>query len=150
MARIRHAYIAPISIALGALFGVLLLRHPTQTTPKAFISTGNIRIPVTIADTVHERERGLSGTASLQAGTGTLFIFPKAGMYGFWMKDMQYPLDIVWIDDMWKVVGVQTASPDSYPTVFYPPSDVRYVLEINAKEATVDNLLIGTELQFHP
>ena len=45
-----------------------------------------------------ERSQGLSGRPNLAAGTGMLFVFEQAGSYAFWMKDMRFPLDMVWID----------------------------------------------------
>lgn len=133
--------------AIGALlFGVLLLRSD-RVSP--YVTAGEMQIPVTIADSPAQRERGLSGTESLSKGTGKLFIFERPGTYGFWMKDMQYPIDIVWIDAGWKVVGVAAqVLPESYPEMVYPPSEVLYVLELNAGEASGDNFKPGALLDF--
>ncbi|OHA92045.1 MAG: hypothetical protein A3J09_00920 [Candidatus Zambryskibacteria bacterium RIFCSPLOWO2_02_FULL_51_21] len=91
-----------------------------------------------IANTDAERTQGLSGRASLPAGTGLLFVFESPGKYGFWMKDMNFPIDIVWLGDGMLPVGIEkNVSPDSYPQVFYPPVPVRYVLEVNAGESSV-------------
>lgn len=135
-----------IVIATGALlFGVLLLR----STDNPRIMAGDTSIPVTIADTPALRERGLSGTSSLPKGMGKLFIFEHPDTYGFWMKDMHYPIDIVWIDTGWKVIGVAArVLPESYPEVVYPPSEVLYVLELNAGEASGDNFKPGALLDF--
>ncbi len=145
-------------IAGGALFGVLLLclisikNHPVEVgrpeLDQAKIHVGDKIIPVTIADTQPLRSQGLSGTPSLKTGTGKLFIFPKTAIQGFWMKDMQYPIDIVWIDEAWKVIGItEHVDPASYPTIFYAPAPVPYVLEINAGEAAVDNFGVGVQLR---
>ena len=135
-----------IFLALGALFGALFLR-PDQSPETARIIAGSTVIPVTIADTDESREQGLSGTPTLAPGTGKLFIFDHPGKYSFWMKDMNYPIDIVWIDEEWKVVSITEAvSPLSYPMTFYPSEPVRYVLEVNAYEAVPLNLSIGTQL----
>jgi uncharacterized membrane protein (UPF0127 family) len=50
-----------------------------------------------VADTRKERVRGLSGTASLANGTGMLFVHPRAGNYSYVMRDMAFPLDIVFV-----------------------------------------------------
>lgn len=135
-----------IVIAGGALFGALFLHGP-KSAPQ--IIAGEAFIPVSVADTQFLRERGLSATSSLPQGTGKLFIFEHPGTYGFWMKDMQYPIDIVWIDAGWKVLGVAAhVLPESYPEVVYPPSEVRYVLELNAGEASGDNFKPGALLDF--
>lgn len=140
------------SIAIGALFVVLFLygRYVPEytgistTTYEALIVSGDLRIPVTIADTPEEQQQGLSGTALLPTDTGKLFVFNTPGNYGFWMKDMHYPLDIIWIDSTMRVVGITTdIRPDTYPTVFYPPQDVSYVLEVNAGFSTAHHLEVN-------
>ena len=137
-----------IGIALGALFGVLLLRSNDGRYPAARIITGSTSIPVTVADTPSLREKGLSNTLSLPPGTGKLFLFDIADTKGFWMKDMHYPIDIVWIDSNWKVVGVSEAvDPSSYPAVFYSPVPVQYVIEVNAHESAKDGLIVDAHLR---
>ncbi len=135
-------------LAIGALFLVLLLHSREVSAPIALpvfdatISNGLIDIPVDIADTELEREKGLSGTTSLPQNSGKLFIFNTSGDYGFWMKDMQYAIDIIWIDSNFRIIGItKDVAPESYPEVFYSPSPVKYVLEVNAGFSTVHNLL---------
>lgn len=144
-----------VLITGGALLIVLLLcflfLHPkaeapiTQvgaiSSPTWVLSFGSFTIPITIADTPVLQEQGLSGTLSLPAESGKLFIFDKPDFYGFWMKDMAYSLDIVWIDETMKIVGItKDVFPDTYPQVFYPPEKVRFVLEVNAGFSTTHNL----------
>lgn len=100
------------------------------------VVVGGNTVPVSIADTALLREKGLSDTVSLPRKTGKLFVFDLPGMYGFWMKDMQYPIDIIWIDESYNVVSVtENVGPETYPSVFYPDRSVQYVLEVNAYEA---------------
>lgn len=54
---------------------------------------------VEIADTDEKRTRGLSGRDKLEQNEGMLFVFPSPGFYRFWMKDMKFPLDFIWIDN---------------------------------------------------
>ncbi len=137
-----------ISIALGALLLVLFLRFGLSNH-HSYIFADDTRIPVSVADTPVLREHGLSGTLSLAPHTGKLFIFTSADTYGFWMKDMEYPIDIVWIDKNWNVIDISSnVAPMSYPTIYKPAFPAMYVLEINANEATVDNLVVGTKLTF--
>ncbi len=144
-----------ILIAGGALLVVLLLRslflHKEQLPPALevgnatekewVLSLGSFSIPVTLADSPEEREQGLSGTLSLPKESGLLFLFDKPDFYGFWMKDMAYPLDIVWIDKDFKIIGIsKDIAPNSYPQIFYPPSPAQFVLEVNAGFSTQHNL----------
>jgi uncharacterized membrane protein (UPF0127 family) len=76
-----------------------------------------------------------------------LFVFPKADTYGFWMKDMQVPIDIIWLSDQGRILGIEDSiAPSTYPTTFYPPSPVRYVLEVRAGLAREKGWESGTLL----
>ncbi|MDO8565197.1 MAG: DUF192 domain-containing protein [bacterium] len=113
------------------------------------LKIGDASIRVEIADTEEERNQGLSDRLSIDNGSGMLFIFEIPGTYGFWMHDMNFPIDIVWIASDWNVVGVQTQiNPDTYPEVFYPPNSVKYVLEINSGEASRLGIDTGSILYF--
>lgn len=60
-------------------------------------------------------------------------VYPTDGKHAVWMKDMHYPLDIVWLDKDKKVIYiVKNAPPDSYPEKFVPKKDARYILELPA------------------
>jgi uncharacterized membrane protein (UPF0127 family) len=145
----RVLYVFSI-IAIGALLLVLLLRSRVAThvvVPKGYdavLSTQNLSIPVTIADTPEEQEVGLSYTSSLEQNTGKLFVFNTVGKYGFWMKDMNYSLDLVWIDKDFKIIAIdKNVTPESYPNIFYPPKEVQYVLEVNAGFSTANDLSVN-------
>lgn len=121
----------------------------TPATPEASIEYKGRTIAVNIAETDATREQGLSGTPSLAPDTGMFFIFEKAGNYGFWMKDMSYPIDIVWLDADFRIVHIaENLAPATYPAVFYPHTDALYVLEINAFDARRYNFVQGAQLQF--
>lgn len=99
---------------------------------------------IKIADTDEERALGLSGTKNISNREGLLFVFPTDDVYGFWMKDMNFPIDIVWIDKNMKIVHIEkNLSPESYPKVFTPDAESRYVLEISAGQAEQLKLKIG-------
>lgn len=120
------------------------------TSYKIFI--GTVGLDVTLADSPEERKQGLSGTERLRDLEGKLFLFDTADKHGIWMKDMNYPIDIVWIDEDFSIVHiVSNASPDSYPkTIFYPDTPARYVLEVNALFVDNYQLEIGQKLTLPP
>jgi uncharacterized membrane protein (UPF0127 family) len=94
-----------------------------------------------------EREQGLSYRNSLENNTGMFFVFEKSDNYGFWMKDMRFSIDIVWIDEDLNIVKVsENVSPDTYPKSLYPDSPVKYVLELNSGEASSIGLKKGIAL----
>lgn len=146
-----------ILIITGALFAVLFVRPRSsgrqdivkETAGTQVLYGGALPILVSIADTDEERQQGLSHTAKLAPQTGMLFIFDTPGRYGFWMKDMQYPLDIVWLDADMRVISVdENVRPESYPETVYPAEDARYVLELNAFEASRIGIVSGQKLYF--
>lgn len=102
-----------------------------------------------IADTDQKEELGLGYRQSLPPDGGMIFAFDNSGIYDFWMENMKFPLDIVWIGADKKVVGVVRAlSPETYPNTVSPSKEVAYVLEINSGAAANFDIATGTELIF--
>ncbi|MEK7646656.1 MAG: DUF192 domain-containing protein [Patescibacteria group bacterium] len=113
------------------------------------IQAPNGTISAMIADTDVLRQHGLSDRPSMPPDVGMLFIFPEIGTQSFWMKDMHFSLDIVWIDEHKQVVGIaENVSPDSYPEAFTSPVPIKYVLELNAGKAADFGLKKGSQLGF--
>ncbi|MBU1179932.1 DUF192 domain-containing protein [Patescibacteria group bacterium] len=92
-----------------------------------------------------ELKKGLSGRSSLAESKGLLFAFPNPDKYGFWMKGMKFPIDIIWIDDG-KIVDIKQSAPvpltQNYET-YTPAAPARYVLEINAGLSEEYGLKVG-------
>src|SRR3989344_1777231 len=110
------------------------------------IALGGAILNIEIADTSPLRELGLSGRKTLDSNTGMLFIFDNDGNWGFWMKQMNFPLDIIWFDQNFKIVSLQkNLLPQSHPTVFYPGKNSRYVLEVNSGFAEKSKIKIGDQ-----
>ena len=108
-------------------------------------------IPVEVADTLKKRSLGLGKRASLKKGWGMLFVFEKRKPHRFWMKDMQFPLDIIWLDNHRIVHIIHNAKPSNYrdePEVMTSPVPVNFVLEIAAGRAAKLRLKTGQWLKF--
>jgi uncharacterized protein len=147
-------------VFLGLIIGILLaiiLYAGTRLVPIDLVTpkgTGtiyidNIPLIVTVADTVAERTQGLSGRPRLADNEGMLFVFDEADRYGFWMKDMNFPIDIIWLSEEGFVVDVdEAASPESYPTVFKPDVPARFVLEVHAGFAREHSIRQGSKISF--
>ena len=107
-----------------------------------------------LAQTPEARAQGLSGHKPLADNEGMLFIFDKPGMYGFWMKDMLFAIDIIWlapseVEGISKIVHMEkNISPNTYPKVFAPKEYTQYVLEVNAGIAEKNNWAVGDEVKF--
>ncbi len=110
---------------------------------------GGQQIYVKIADTPAKQQQGLSGTASLPQNQGMLFIFPSDGIYKFWMKDMNYPLDIIWLDSTAHVIYIAPdLAPNTYPQAFSSNTAARSVLEVHAGFAAQNNVQVGDVVHF--
>ena len=111
------------------------------------IQVGDTPLAVEVADTESLREQGLSGRDSLPEGQGMLFVFEQDGLWGIWMKDMRFPIDIVWADASGTVITIAPGiAPDTYPNSFYPTAPARYVLELPAGFAAAHDIAIGSKI----
>lgn len=127
---------------------------PTATSTKEqlmrddpVVSIGGKTIRVMLADTPDERTRGLSGREALANDEGMLFVFPEDGVYGFWMKDMRFSIDILWLSSLGEVVHIEkNVSPETYPASFQPLKPARYVLELPAGFAEAQSVATGSRV----
>jgi len=96
----------------------------------------NVSVVIQVSDTVFLRAQGLSGRKELKDGEGMWFDFGREvppSSLGFWMKEMNFPIDIIWVSGGLNVTFIkQNALSSSYPEVFSPSLAGRYVLEVPA------------------
>ena len=121
-----------------------------QLQPHATVRISDGVFAAKVVRTPSEREKGLSGTNDLRQDQAMLFVYDKDNEWPIWMKDMNYPIDIVWLDKDKKVVYiVKNAPPESYPyETFIPKQEARYVLELPAGTVGKKSIIIGTEAAF--
>ncbi len=89
----------------------------------------------TVVSSQQERETGLSETKSLSQNQGMIFIFDKPDYYHFWMKDMKFPIDIIYINKDQIVTIINNADPIkdlNNPTIYLPSQPADKVLEVKA------------------
>lgn len=149
--QLRSIVILTFAVVLLFALGMHLTKREPSTLdtmlPVSTIHIDSVALRVEVATTAGQQEQGLSGRASLAEGAGMLFVFDEIATWGIWMKDMRFPLDIVWADDTGGVVTVaHDISPDTYPQVFYPTEPARYVLEVPAGFTTVHGVAEGSKL----
>lgn len=118
------------------------------------ISVKGLNIHAKVASTANQRKSGLSKIESIPFDEGMLFVFEQKGRYDFWMKDMKFPIDIIWMDENKKIVNIsldvkpQPMKPDKELTLYNSKYDVLYVLEINAGLTVANNLQVGDTVNF--
>ena len=119
-------------IILGSIF--LFFERPLVKENRIeIIKINDVSVKVEVVKTPETRAQGLSDRKILPDGTGMLFVFDEPAQYGFWMKDMNFAIDIVWIDERLRVIGIEKrVSPDTFPQIFHPNQAVKYVLELPA------------------
>ncbi len=86
-----------------------------------------------VANNEPDREKGLSIFKKINSDESMIFIFDTPMRYAFWMKDMKFPIDIVWLDENKKIVDIKSnLSPSTYPEAFTPEGESLYVMEFRA------------------
>jgi uncharacterized membrane protein (UPF0127 family) len=127
---------------------------PTES-PQPVVTVGGASFRVELAITQEQRTQGLSGRAMLAPGSGMLFVFDQEGRYSFWMKEMRFPLDLVWIGARCTVVDITHKAPSPAPgltlaelPLYTPVAPARYVLEVNGGETEAAGVRVDSRVEF--
>jgi len=141
-------------IWLGLAISLLAFAHALAVEVNPPLSTGRVviagRVTVTVelARTPEQQVRGLSGRPGLKAGHGMLFVYDRPQAVGIWMKDMRFPLDIIWIR-AGRIVAIEKNAPPLAPDgpnrVYTAIADL--VLEVAAGLADRQKIRVGDSVQ---
>ena len=145
-----------------AFFAVIYLRNqsrgleinpPSAVPPSPTISIGKHVFSIELAQTSDTRQLGLGNRKNIDDHAGMLFVFPQSDRHSIWMKDMLFPLDIIWLtpsktrEGALTVVDIRTGVlPETYPEAFLPKGDALYVLELSAGSAERAGIGLGSVL----
>jgi uncharacterized protein len=132
------------------LLALLVLGSAACTTSTPVVVLRDHAFRVEIADDDAARTRGLMYREHLDADAGMLFLFERQEPQAFWMKNTRIPLDILYFDQSWSLVGWSLNTPPcslgnqcpSYPS----GAPARYVLELNAGTANNIGAQLGDKL----
>jgi uncharacterized membrane protein (UPF0127 family) len=156
----RNKYLL-VLLMLGLLVAVLLwqAQQPQvqpDTIPEGFsdgfVMLANQQVNFELADNAAEQAVGLSNKSSIGPNQGMLFAFTEPNIPSFWMKNMQFPIDIIWINGN-QVVGI---NPNLQPQpntlagelpTYSPPQPVNFVLEVQAGWAEQNGVQIGHNVE---
>lgn len=127
---------------------------PAKSRANLLIHTadGNIPVQVEIANTPEELAKGLMDHPSLEAGEGMLFLFPQEQQLSFWMKNVEYPLDVLYIDKYFSIQEILTMSQctkDPCP-VYFSEKPNQYALELPAGFAETRGIAVNDRITFAP
>jgi uncharacterized membrane protein (UPF0127 family) len=141
-----------IAIAIGLAcwwYFAMFARSCNPPLPRQTITVGSTTIDVEMATTMAEQACGLSGRTGLGDGQGMLFPFGSGSTQNFWMKDMKFALDMVWISQG-KVAGfTENIPPPASGTqlwqlkIYSSPPNVDTVLEVPSGTVARDNIQVG-------
>jgi uncharacterized membrane protein (UPF0127 family) len=139
-----------VLLVLGLIGAAVYFVMEPQLRPHVTLRLGDGVFLARVANTPDMREKGLGGTNGLREEEGMLFVFDTDDKWSMWMKDVKYPIDIVWLSSEKKVVYiVKNAPPESYPYEnFMPKQDARYVVELPAGTVGKKIITIGKQAEF--
>ena len=129
----------------GALAQEFSYAHATVITPKG------VSIPVEVSDTPEKRSLGLGKRDKLKKGWGMLFVFEKRIPHSFWMKNMRFPIDIIWLDNQRIVELAENVPPPQEgesPKVMEPRFPSNFVLELESSRVRALGLKVGQKLSY--
>ncbi len=122
-----------------------------ETSETAFIEARvkDHVLKLEVAETFAQRVHGLSDRQSLAPAQGMLFVFDEVDSQGIWMKDMNFALDIIWLDQEKRVVLIEKdVAPETYPRVYGQGVRAKYVIELPAGTTEQLGIEVTDRFQF--
>lgn len=116
------------------------------------VTVNNVTIVADIAATNDQRTKGLAVKDTLNEDEGMLFVFSTSREHSFWMKNMKFPIDIIWISEYNEVVHIEHSlepcEPDAFCPTYKPDRNSLYVLETVAGFAQKYNITENDYVDF--
>ncbi len=139
-----------LGLAVVIFFTILIISLLLGKDKNTQISINDQTFEVSVAKSPSEKQIGLSETRVLGVNQGMLFVFDKPDFYSFWMRNMKFPIDIIYINGN-KVISVIPNAPPPQESndnlqIYRPESESDKVLEINAGLAEKYNIKEGSEI----
>ncbi len=145
-----HITRSRVFLVLFVVVAVTLIGFLTTLNYQSKVVVKGKTYIVDVSDTAYTKMKGLSGRESLSQNHGMIFMFENEDKHGFWMKDMNFSIDIIWIDKNFVVNHIEKdVSPQTYPKVFYPDAPSLYVLELASGQADLLGLKVGDTVDFY-
>ena len=90
-------------LIIALLLSFIFLKNQNKKAPFATIN--NHTFSLEVVKSQKDQEIGLSKYNNISDNFAMLFPFGKEGNYSFWMKNMKFPIDIIFIRDK-KIVKI--------------------------------------------
>jgi uncharacterized membrane protein (UPF0127 family) len=153
---LSNARTQPVSVTSGAsttstLTGTVVSPTSTSAYPSSsldeqhgIVTIDGHTIYADLAENPAQQELGLGNRTSLGVHQGMLFQFPNDDIHMFWMKDMSFSIDMIWLSADGTIIYIQpNVAPSTYPEAFGPNELSRYVLEVPANFAANNGIKVG-------
>ncbi len=142
-----------LALLLG-LFYFVFWNKPANIEPKILnCREGQIGEKTFILErsfTDEARQKGLSGKLSLVPYGGMIFEFENKAIYGFWMKDMYFPIDIIFVDDEFVTDIHKSADPKDFPKTYENTMPANFVIELASGESEKTKIQVGEKIKIFP
>lgn len=128
----------------------VMFRNRHEKSVGAQISIGSVKVRVEVVDEREEQIQGLSGRESLCPDCGMLFVFERAERRNFWMKDMRFALDMIFIrkGEVVEIVADISAPSSAVIPQVQSREEADTVLEVNAGFAKSAKIKVGDKVGF--
>ena len=141
-------------LAVGLTFGWACSFSPAAQGPRRsvqlFFPDGRA-VTAELAVSDEDRQLGLMFRPKMNDDQAMLFVFEEESGHAFWMKNMRFPIDILWLDKDRRIVHIERQVPPcgQDPCPSYPsPQPARFVLEIRSGGAAARKLSLYDRLDF--
>jgi uncharacterized membrane protein (UPF0127 family) len=147
-----RAFLFLIVMMLGFVFAGCFStagQAPRRSLQVFFPDGSAVTAELAVSDA--ERQLGLMFRPKINDDQAMLFIFEEEDTHSFWMKNMRFPIDILWLDKDRRIVHIEAQVPpcDQDPCPSYPsPQPARFVLEIRSGGASAYKLKLYDRLDF--
>ena len=151
MIKFTSKQVLTILISVSVIILIFAVHNIYTTPKKPYIVVSGHKIPLLLANDEQSRIQGLSDRPSLEGEKGMLFVFENKAYKSFWMKRMNFPLDIIWIVDNEIIKIDKNLAPEGdNPTKrYYSGEDVNFVLEVNGGFSDQKNIRVGDTIDYH-
>jgi uncharacterized protein len=113
---------------------------------------GGKKLKADIADTVSKRGKGLSGRKTPEKNSCMLFIFSYLGKHTLWMRGMNFPIDVLWLDEERNITDIKTniqPAKNFFDFSTYSPNhEAKYVIELPSGFVKKNKVKTSTQVKF--
>ncbi|MBI5370289.1 DUF192 domain-containing protein [Candidatus Uhrbacteria bacterium] len=142
----RLSWVFGLLVIATSLWLLMIASRPSIKFARVVFQDGTL-VTAELAANTFQRQKGLSGHDPLREGEGMLFLHEQKEIPTYWMKDMRFPIDLIWIDEN-QVVGMHMGlEPENSPkTLYRPDRPINRVIELPSGFISTHQVTVGDRL----